>query len=480
MQGGILTLIFGIYARLFMWLLSASFLFTYLMMEIFVPKKQRGNFWRHGAQRVAQGILKIARIKVHSHHAPHLLKEPTVIFANHASFFDPFILFSHLATETIFVTMPLGAFPFPFNIIFRKMEVIDVLRNRAEEKKYTHGHTRKQTVLTMITMLRQGKHVVIFPEGHIERIPKLYYMHTGAARAALRAHAPLLATGIVGMDHIVIDSIRMRPGHVHLFFGSVFHGAHVSATMPFRKDTKLLTKRIAHTLTHLLPHRYLPNYIAKPQLHAIAAFIDIDRTLYNGYVQKDFIRFAIAHGVLSWQRVAPAYFFLALEKMGCISHENAVRRAFHILRGLPVKKVTTLAKRFFSTKGIKKINDRMMAFIKNHQEENHPLILVTEVFTPLAEEFKKYIGAQAALATKLETKDGIFTGNVLRLCVGREKVHEVELFAHINTINLHNSYAYGDSVSDIAMLRIIGNPRAIRPQKGLRNYAQKHRWKIVQ
>ncbi|WP_235601417.1 HAD family phosphatase [Tissierella sp. P1] len=60
-----------------------------------------------------------------------------------------------------------------------------------------------------------------------------------------------------------------------------------------------------------------------------------------------------------------------------------------------------------------------------------------------------------------------FTGEIVRMWDSESKQRVLnELIAKYN-VDLENSYAYGDTTGDISMLRMVGNPIAINPNKPL-------------
>jgi len=45
--------------------------------------------------------------------------------------------------------------------------------------------------------------------------------------------------------------------------------------------------------------------------------------------------------------------------------------------------------------------------------------------------------------------------------------------------SLPRSYAYSDSITDLPMLEIVGNPRAVNPDRALRKVAQQRGWPVL-
>jgi hypothetical protein len=53
------------------------------------------------------------------------------------------------------------------------------------------------------------------------------------------------------------------------------------------------------------------------------------------------------------------------------------------------------------------------------------------------------------------------------------------VYAERHDINLSDSYAYSDSMSDLPMLSIVGHPAAVNPDMRLRQTALHHDWPIL-
>jgi len=84
-------------------------------------------------------------------------------------------------------------------------------------------------------------------------------------------------------------------------------------------------------------------------------------------------------------------------------------------------------------------------------------------------------------ATRLEEKDGRWTGQVLgQPMFGEAKAIAVWWFAEKWKLNLRECAAYGDSAHDQWMLASVGKPVAVNPDSGLRMTGRRLGWKIVE
>jgi HAD superfamily hydrolase (TIGR01490 family) len=92
----------------------------------------------------------------------------------------------------------------------------------------------------------------------------------------------------------------------------------------------------------------------------------------------------------------------------------------------------------------------------------------------------KHLGIDDYVANRLEFVNGYATGRVLPpVMASATKAKWIREFAERENINLSESYAYSDSISDLPMLSIVGHPVAICPDFRLKQAALQHDWAIV-
>jgi HAD superfamily hydrolase (TIGR01490 family) len=129
--------------------------------------------------------------------------------------------------------------------------------------------------------------------------------------------------------------------------------------------------------------------------------------------------------------------------------------------------------------------------VAHHISNGVRIVLVTGTPQFLAEETANRLRYELAkenvageiqvCATRLEEKDGRWTGKVLGQPMFSEaKAIAVWWFAEKWKLNLAECAAYGDSVHDQWMLAGVGKPVAANPDSGLRMAAQRQRWEIVE
>lgn len=125
------------------------------------------------------------------------------------------------------------------------------------------------------------------------------------------------------------------------------------------------------------------------------------------------------------------------------------------------------------------VYDEALALIAEHREAGRRVYLVSaspiEVVEPLAE----HLGVDGAVATVAEVDEhGRYTGRLERYCSGPEKVVALRKLAERAGIDLAESWAYSDSISDLPMLEAVGHPVAVNPDRELQRVARERGWPV--
>jgi phosphoserine phosphatase len=110
----------------------------------------------------------------------------------------------------------------------------------------------------------------------------------------------------------------------------------------------------------------------------------------------------------------------------------------------------------------------------------HPgarLVLATGAFQPVADAFARRVGADAALGTPVEVRDGVLTGRLLRRTqTGDAKAAAVLEAAAGGDVLV----AFGDTAADVPMLRLAARAVAVAPDKALRREAAARGWEVLE
>ncbi len=107
-------------------------------------------------------------------------------------------------------------------------------------------------------------------------------------------------------------------------------------------------------------------------------------------------------------------------------------------------------------------------------------IVITGALDFTVDRLCEYLGIDEFVSNRLEFVNGYATGRILPpVMASATKAKWMREYAEKNDINLSESYAYSDSISDLPMLSIVGHPVAVNPDFRLKQTATQHDWAIL-
>jgi HAD superfamily hydrolase (TIGR01490 family) len=213
------------------------------------------------------------------------------------------------------------------------------------------------------------------------------------------------------------------------------------------------------------------------QAQHIAAFFDVDRTLVvPRSMEQMFIPFLIRQRYLRAGDLA--------RYLGFMARAWSTQEMFHgnkyYLKNKDPRELDRLAAECFRTRIRPRVSPAGRRAVARHRRAGHLVILVTGSLMPLAQQMRRELGADLAVAASLAEEGGSLLGTLTnRRPYGAEKARVARELARTHRLDLGRSFAYGDHHSDQDLLELVGNPRAVNPNPGLRLAAQRHGWPIL-
>ena len=219
-----------------------------------------------------------------------------------------------------------------------------------------------------------------------------------------------------------------------------------------------------------------------PNAKKRVAFFDVDGTLLKSTIVHCYV----------WMRSSQMPFFLKhlwligfLPKivyyliLDSISRTRFNQVFYRNYRDLEVAEMKALSMEIFETYIRPKIFSEAVSQIQEHKEQGTTVALVTGSLDFIVQPIADYLAVDAILAPQLCEEDGRFTGELTTVpLIGEEKAKAVRGYADQHEISLEESYAYGDSQSDLPMLECVGNPVVVNPGKALRQKALESGWEL--
>ena len=126
------------------------------------------------------------------------------------------------------------------------------------------------------------------------------------------------------------------------------------------------------------------------------------------------------------------------------------------------------------------LNFKVVDRLKKHLKEGDHVLLVSGAFTQMLNEVTRDLAIHEVIGTQIPMKNGtVDTDNAIYHIQGERKNEKIEQALQGFDIDWENSSAYGDSISDITVLELVGNPVAVRPESRLQAIAEERKWEIL-
>jgi 1-acyl-sn-glycerol-3-phosphate acyltransferase len=165
-----------------------------------------------------------------------------LIVANHLSWYDPLLLGVVLRRRVWFFTKA-EIFRWPIaGAACKATGQIPVHRGASDRAALEKG----------LEYLREGKALVVFPEGTVERQEQMIAAHTGAAMLALRTSATVLPIAHTGTRRILRSLRTSWFPRVNIQVGTPFVPT-TSEGVPRKAELKAVTQQIMERIALLLP-----------------------------------------------------------------------------------------------------------------------------------------------------------------------------------------------------------------------------------
>ena len=213
-----------------------------------------------------------------------------------------------------------------------------------------------------------------------------------------------------------------------------------------------------------------------------AAFFDVDGTLlkstivhYYIWMRSAQIPFLLKHLWLIGFLPKIVY-YLILDRVSRTRFNQVFYRNY---RGMNVADIKELSTRMFEAYLRPKILSEAVSQVQEHKEQGTTVVLVTGSLDFIVQPIADYLTVDSVLAPQLCEEDGQFTGELKTdPLIGEEKAKAIRTYSEQHEISLEESYAYGDSQSDLPMLECVGNPVVVNPGKALRKKALASGWEM--
>ncbi|MDN3263529.1 HAD-IB family hydrolase [Streptomyces sp. CSDS2] len=215
-----------------------------------------------------------------------------------------------------------------------------------------------------------------------------------------------------------------------------------------------------------------------------AAFFDLDKTVIAKSSTLTFSKSFYQGGLINRRaalRTAYAQFvFLA----GGLDHDQMERMREYLsalCRGWNVQQVREIVAETLHDLIDPIIYDEAASLIEEHHAAGRDVVIVSTSGAEVVEPIGELLGADRVVATRMVVgEDGCFTGEVEYYAYGPTKAEAIRELAASEGYDLDRCYAYSDSATDLPMLRTVGHPHAVNPDRALRREALAQGWPVLE
>ncbi|MFD4376442.1 HAD family hydrolase [Streptomyces sp. NPDC058486] len=203
-------------------------------------------------------------------------------------------------------------------------------------------------------------------------------------------------------------------------------------------------------------------------------FSDVDETLISVKSMFDFLQYQLVrrHGQAGEEEYERIMATVRRRSAEHVPREEINRFYYGHYAGESVAAIAALADDWFAertttTRGFW-IEPTLQA-LRDHRAAGASVVLVSGSFPPLLEPVAREVGADTVLCTRPLIADGRYTGEVTTPVIGDGKRDAVrDLLASRPGVDPADCYAYGDHLSDLPMLELVGHPVAVGDDEELR------------
>ena len=217
-----------------------------------------------------------------------------------------------------------------------------------------------------------------------------------------------------------------------------------------------------------------------PEGKSYIAFFDLDRTITKAVSGSSLVRNAFRKGLLKPSNMLKAICLSAAYMLTMKDPVKIMNDMIQWVKGIREEDFSRLCSDTFQEILLPSIHSEAIAEIEMHKKNNASTVILSSSLIQICREMADHLGMDDIVCSELEISDGRLTGFPKgSLCYGREKISGLTSYCEKNNSKIEDAWYYGDSISDLPVLNIVGNPVCVNPDRMLLKSARKNGWKIL-
>jgi HAD superfamily hydrolase (TIGR01490 family) len=212
---------------------------------------------------------------------------------------------------------------------------------------------------------------------------------------------------------------------------------------------------------------------------ARAALFDMDRTLVSVNSGRLYVGWRFKRREASLRDSLRAMRYLLQYSVGAIDAAVVAERTLHAFKGYDEQRMSEECQQWYEEVVRPYVTDIARREVERCRTQGMVVAILSAQTRYATEPLAADLGIDHILCSKLHVEEGRFTGGFERpLCYGPGKITHARHWAEANAVDLERSSFYSDSISDLPMLEVVGEPRVINPDPRLRLAALVRGWPV--
>ena len=126
------------------------------------------------------------------------------------------------------------------------------------------------------------------------------------------------------------------------------------------------------------------------------------------------------------------------------------------------------------------LSEPVLHRLEQHRREGYYTMLVSGAYEPLLHSVTKNVNFDCIIGSSIPYNDEKLSKNAsIKYIYGERKSDFINAHLSHTEVDWQNSFAYGDSYTDLNVLELVGNPVAVNPEPRLLEVANHKKWEII-
>lgn len=216
------------------------------------------------------------------------------------------------------------------------------------------------------------------------------------------------------------------------------------------------------------------------------AIFDFDGTIYKYETYTLLMEYAKKHPEYN-EKYKSFYYSIVPPYVGYKMHvyserkmkANLTQKYLNLFHGESIDKVEKYFKQLASEMR-DDFHPLVLERIEEHYKNDDFIMVVSGTYKPLLEATLQHLPIDLIVGTEIPLNNNVVDAKIPIDHIQAERKSEIILEKLKNkVVNWKTSFAYGDSISDLSVLEMVGNPVAVCPDVKLQHIANVRDWTVI-